>query len=101
MLQEVWTILLVVSSLVAPSAGVLVHLNIVGFLLVIFLRGLSLLLRGGAIVPLRFPLWFSILKVLLLVVLHMVDSVTMGALKPLLFLHTHGNELLDVPLLGL
>jgi hypothetical protein len=52
-----------VSNLVAPSVGVLVHLNIVGFLMVIFLRGLSLLLRVGAIVPLRFPLWFSVLVV--------------------------------------
>ena len=87
------------SSLVAPFAGVLVNLYIVELLMVIILRGLALCLGRGAIVPLRFPLWFSILKVLLLVVLHMVDSVTMGALKPLLFLHTHGNELLDVPLI--
>ena len=67
------------SSLVAPSAGVLVHLNIVGFLMVIFLWGLSLLLGGGAIVPLRFPLWFGVLvvKVLLFIFLHMVDGVTM------------------------
>ena len=66
------------SSLVASSAGVLVHLNIVGFLMVIFLRGLYLLLRGGAIVPLRFPLWFSILVVkVLFIFLHMVDGVIM------------------------
>jgi hypothetical protein len=51
----------------------------VGFLMVIFLWGLSLWLRGGAIVPLKFPLWFSVLvvKVLLFIFLHMVDGVTM------------------------
>jgi hypothetical protein len=73
-LQELWTIFLVVSSVVAPYIGVLVNLNIVGFLMVIFLRGLSLLLRGGAIIPLRFLLWFSVLvvKVLLFIFVHIV-----------------------------
>jgi len=68
-----------VSSLAAPSIGVLVYLNIVGFFMVIFLWDLSLLLREGVIVPLRFPLWFSVLvvKVLLFIFLHMVDRVTM------------------------
>ena len=79
MLQELRAILLVVSLLLAPPASVLVHLIMVGFLMVIILWGLSMWLRRGAIVPLRFPLWFSILviKALPFILLHVVDGITM------------------------
>jgi hypothetical protein len=66
------------STLLAPLALILVNLDIVELLRVIVLRGFPLLLRGGATIPLRFPLWFGILiKVLLFVALHMADGVTM------------------------
>ena len=66
------------SMLLAPFALILVNLDIVVLLMVIILRGLYLLLRGGAIVPLRFPLWFSILVIkVLFIFLHMVGRVTM------------------------
>jgi hypothetical protein len=64
--------------LLTKFAGVLVYFKIVGLLMVIILRGLSLQFGGGATIPLRFPLWSSILvKIFLTVVLHKVRRVTM------------------------
>ena len=62
--QEVWTIPLVMSMLLAPFTLILLNLSIVVFLMVVILRGFSL--RFGILI-----------KILLFVVLHKVSRVTL------------------------